>query len=150
MRALACLAVAAGLSLAIIAHSSATKSALLKIGGRSPVQPGDPTAYPHRITPKSKFYVLVVAKGIPPMCTFEDCGPEGALVERHGGWITGDDQLETIALAGLDEVEVKAGRQSIVVVSDARGRIVGIYPNHSTADLPRILRIHGFLSDQTR
>lgn len=118
----------------------------LQIGGPSPVRPGDPTAYPHRITPRAKFYVLVVAKGLPTMCTFEDCGPEGELVEALGGWITGDAQNETIQLAGLEQTEVKQGRQSLVVISDRSRRIVGIYPNSLMSDLPSILEAHGFKS----
>lgn len=111
----------------------------LKIGGVSPIQPGDPTAYPHKVTPRAKFYVLIVERGLPTMCTFDDCGPEGALVAQLGGWVTGDAQNETIHLAGLDQTEVKAGRQSIVVVSDKTTRIVGIYPNSRMRDLPAIL-----------
>lgn len=116
----------------------------LKVGGSSPVQPGDPTAHPHRVTPKAKFYVLVVAKGLPTMCTFEDCGPEGKQVEELGGWITGDAQNETIHLAGLEQAEVKQGRQSLIVVSDKEVRIIGIYPNSRMSDLPIILKRHGF------
>jgi hypothetical protein len=122
----------------------------LRLGGSSPIQPGDPTAYPHKVTPRAKFYVLVVAKGLPTMCTFEDCGTEGYLVESLGGWITGDTQGETIALVGLDEVEVKRGRQSIVVISDSSTRIVGIYPNYRMRDLPSILRSHGFTESTRR
>lgn len=116
----------------------------LKVGGASPVQPGDPTAHPHRVTPNAKFYVLVVAKGLPTMCTFEDCGPEGKLVEALGGWITGDAQNETIHLAGLEQMKVKQGRQSLIVISDKQRRVVGIYPNSTMSDLPIILKKHGF------
>jgi hypothetical protein len=79
------------------------------------------------------------------MCTFEDCGKEGAIVENLGGWITGDDQLETVGRAGLDEIEVKRGRQSVVVVSDESAVIVAIYPNCRMQDLPRILERHSSL-----
>jgi hypothetical protein len=115
-----------------------------RLGDPSPVRPGDPTAYPHKITPKAKFYVLVVEKGIPTMCTFEDCGAEGAVVEAMGGWITGDDQLETVGNAGLDQVEVTSGRQSLVVVANRARRIIGIYPNSGMRDLYSILQRHGF------
>ena len=126
--------------------TSVGKLGPLQLGGPSPVQPGDPTAYPHRSTPHAKFYVLVVAKGLPTMCTFEDCGPEGEIVEALGGWITGDTQNETIHLAGLDQIEVKQGRQSVVVISDKARRIVGIYPNSKMSDLPSILKAHGYKS----
>ena len=127
------------------AQVSANSFGRLRIGGRSPVQPGDPTAYPHKVTPQAKFYVLVVAKGLPTMCTFEDCGMEGTLVESLGGWITGDAQNETIHLAGLDQTEVRQGRQSLIVISDQSRRITGIYPNYIMRDLPLILRAHGLM-----
>jgi hypothetical protein len=140
------------LTLAALAFASNVKAQVsaaafgnYKLGGPSPVRPGDPTAYPHKRTPKAKFYVLVVAKDIPTMCTFEDCGAEAAVVEKMGGWITGDEQIETIGHAGLDQVEVNSGRQSLVVVANRTLRIVGIYPNHTTRDLHAILRAHGFV-----
>jgi hypothetical protein len=120
---------------------------LLRLGAPSPVQAGHPTAHPHLRVPASKFYVLVVARDVPTMCTFEDCGPEGAEVERLGGWITGDDQAETIHTVGLNENLVRSGNQSIIVVSNASGRIVGIYPGRKMIDLPRILRNHRELWD---
>ena len=150
MRSVLILLVASALSLACNAQISVAEFGPLRLGARGPVQPGDPTAHPHRITPRSKFYVLVVAKGIPTMCTFEDCGKEAAIVEGLGGWITGDDQLETIASVGLDEDEVKAGSQSLVVISNRLGRIVGIYPRHSMRDLLSILKAHRYLPQAQR
>ena len=141
---LALLLLAFGCAIGAQPPAGVTKFGPLKVGGPSPVQPGDPTAYPHRVTPSAKFYVLVVAKGLPTMCTFEDCGPEGELVEALGGWITGDTQNETIHLAGLEQTEVKQGRQSIVIISDKEKKIVGIYLNSQMSDLPSILRLHGF------
>jgi hypothetical protein len=140
------LAICAVLEFFSNAHAQLSVAAFgaYKLGGPSPVKPGDRTAYPHKITPKAKFYVLVVAKGIPTMCTFEDCGAEGAVVEAMGGWITGDDQIETIGEAGLDEVEVKSGRQSLVVVANRAKRIIGIYPNSGMRELYSILQSHGF------
>lgn len=143
---LALLMLAFGFAVSAQTPAGVSKFGPLKVGGLSPVQPGDPTAHPHRFTPNAKFYVLVVAKGLPTMCTFEDCGAEGELVEALGGWITGDTQNETIHLAGLEQTEVKQGRQSIIVVSDKEGRIVGIYPNSKMSDLPSILKVHGFIS----
>ena len=90
MRFLSLTILAMACSVSAQAPVSVTFFGPLKIGGPSPVQPGDPTAYPHKVTPRAKFYVLVVAKGLPTMCTFEDCGSEGTLVESLGGWITGD------------------------------------------------------------
>ena len=145
IRLLSILALSLSLSAGAQSPVKVAKFGPLRIGGPSPVQPGDPTAYPHKFTPRAKFYVLVVAKGLPTMCTFEDCGPEGTLVESLGGWITGDDQNETIHLVGLDQTEVKQGRQSLVVIAGKSRRIIGIYPNSLARDLPFILKAHGLM-----
>lgn len=131
---------AAGIWLATGAYAQSVASVgPLRLGGRSPVQPGDPTAYPQKTTPRANFYVLVIEKGLPTMCTFEDCGEAGKLVEALGGWVTGDAQSETIGLADLDEIKVRSGTQSLVVVANKSARIIGLYPNQRLTDLPRIL-----------
>jgi hypothetical protein len=76
------------------------------------------------------------------MCVYEECSRDGALVKAMGGWITGDQQAESIAMVGLTESKVLAGTQSIVVVADGAARIVGIYPNHPASDLRSILSRH--------
>jgi hypothetical protein len=72
--------------------------------------------------------VLIVAKDIPTMCVFEECHDSADLVRLLGGWITGDQQAETIGLVGLSEDRVRRGEQSIIVIADRKSRIVGIYP----------------------
>jgi hypothetical protein len=135
-------ALALGLETADAGPAGVSRHGPLRLGHFGPVQPGQPTAMPHARVPRSKFYVFVVQKGIPAMCTFEDCGAEGELVEKLGGWITGDDQAETISLAGLDESKVRMGQQSIVVVANSSGRVVGIYPSRTMKDVPEILQSH--------
>jgi hypothetical protein len=76
------------------------------------------------------------------MCVDHECGPHGKEVRKVGGWITGDDQRETIAVTGLDEAAVRAGTQTIVVIADGRERIIGIYPGKSAADVLDILQLH--------
>jgi hypothetical protein len=115
----------------------------LRIGDRDPFGPGEPTAHPYRRVPVSRFYVFVVAKGVPTMCVFEECGEDGGtLVQQLGGWITGDEQAESIAMVGLTEAGVRSGKESIVVVADTNVRIVGIYPNAAAHDLRSLLRQH--------
>ena len=114
----------------------------LQLGNVGPLRPGDPTSHPYRFVPVSRFYVLVVAKGIPTMCVFEECGEGADMVRRLGGWITGDDQGETIAAVGLCETRVRRGEQSIIVVADRRSRIVGIYPNQDVTSLSEVLKLH--------
>jgi hypothetical protein len=115
----------------------------LRIGDRAPFGPGEPTAYPYRRVPVSRFYVFVVAKGLPTICVFEECGENGGtLVQQLGGWITGDEQSESIAMVGLTDLGVRSGKESIVVIADADVRIVGIYPNAVANDLRSLLRRH--------
>jgi hypothetical protein len=114
----------------------------LVLGGQSPVRAGDPTAQPYKTTPRSKFYILVVAQGLPTMCVDHECGPHGDQVRKLGGWITGDDQRETIAVTGLDEAAVRAGTQKIVVIADHKERIIGIYPGKGPADVRDVLQLH--------
>lgn len=114
----------------------------LKRGEKAPFGPGDPTSYPYKRVPVSKFYVYLVARQVPTMCIFEECGVNGDLVQRMGGWITGDGQAESIDMVGLDEVKVRRGEQSMIVVADKTSKIIGIYPNHTMQDLPVILRRH--------
>jgi hypothetical protein len=114
----------------------------LRVGEHAPFGAGDPAAHPYKSVPPSRFYIYVVAKGIPTMCVFEECGRDGALVEAMGGWITGDQQVESISMVGLSESKVLDGTQSMVVVADGSGRIVGIYPNHPVDDLRSVLLRH--------
>ncbi len=118
----------------------------LKIGNKSPDRPGDPTAYPYKVVPESNFYVSVVQKGLPVYCIFEDCGMYGILVECMGGWLTGDDQIETAEEFGVDYKKLKADKASMIIVADKNANIVGIYPNKRMYDLPNILKKHPDLS----
>jgi hypothetical protein len=122
----------------------------LRVGDRAPFGPGEPTAHPYRRVPVSRFYVFVVAKGLPTMCVFEECGKDGALVHRLGGWITGDEQSESIAMVGLTDYGVRSGKESVVVIADAKVRIIGIYPNAAANDLRSLLRQHPKLGRRER
>lgn len=114
----------------------------LKLGALAPDRPGFATAHPYKTVPVSKFYVFIVARNVPTACTFDECGVNGDLVERMGGWITGDEQAESIDQVGLSESAVRRGEQSMIVISDKNVRIIGIYPNRTMADLPALLKQH--------
>jgi hypothetical protein len=114
----------------------------LHVGEKAPFGPGDPAAHPYKSVPVSRFYVYIVARGIPTMCVYEECGSDGTLVKMMGGWITGDQQAESIAMVGLSESKVLGGTQSMVVVADGAATIVGIYPNHPVSDLRSVLQKH--------
>jgi len=122
----------------------------LKLGYTAPFGPGDPTAHPYKTVPVSKFYVFVVASKVPTMCTFEECGVGGDVVERMGGWITGDEQAESALMVGLSESKVRQGEQSIIVVADKNSRIIGIYPNRTMNDLLAILKLHPEIGEVPR
>jgi hypothetical protein len=122
----------------------------LRIGGRAPIGPGEPTSYPYKFAPRSRFYVLVVQKNLPTMCVDEECGKHGLLVRARGGWITGDDQAETIEAVGLSENGVLANGDSIVVLADAKARIVGIYPGLKSDDIKKVLELHPQLTKRVR
>lgn len=114
----------------------------LRIGGRAPFGPGDPTAHPYKFVPKSSFYMFVVARGLPTMCVYEECSEHGLLVKQLGGWITGDAQAESAAMVGLTEVGVQTGIESIIVLADRRSIIVGIYPGSRPSDVKEVLQEH--------
>ena len=123
-------------------ESGMTEFGPLKVGAPAPFRPGDNTSYPYKFVPESNFYVYVVARRVPTMCVFDECGVNGDMVERMGGWITGDEHGESAEMVGLDESKVKRGEQSIIVIADKHVRIIGIYPDHSMLDLPAILKRH--------
>jgi hypothetical protein len=114
----------------------------LKLGSLAPERPGSPTAHPYKTVPKAKFYVFIVSHKIPTMCTFEECGINGDIVRRMGGWISGDEQAESAEAVGLQESAVRRGEQSMIVISGENAKIIGIYPNRTMNDLPSILKRH--------
>ena len=114
----------------------------LKLGGKSLIKPGDNTEHPYKITPRANFYVYVVAKSVPPMCAYHDCGIEGIIVKYVGGWITGGAQADDAYDVGLDDVEVANGKYAMTVIADKTLKIVGIYPGCNMRSLPRVLERH--------
>ena len=109
----------------------------LHIGG---VAPKGVVLRPLISVPESKFYVFFHRMGF-GMCNNEDCATlAGRIVRCMGGWLAGDDQPETSGEVGLSQEDVQNGRASIVIVSDKEAKIIGIYPNHTEADIVPILR----------
>jgi len=82
----------------------------------------------------SRFYVWVIGPYSAPLCSDEECGPNGDMAEKLGG-----------ALAGRGEHEAGApveARTAYILVGNSEARIIGIYPRCTTEDLPDILARH--------
>ena len=111
----------------------------LKIGDQDPNGPGTKAQFDNKLVPESEFYIYVQRRGL-RMCEFDSCAiAEGKVVECMGGWLQGDGHHEVSDIVGLDSSEVAQGKASIVVISDKKGKIIGIYPYHSEGDTLSIL-----------
>lgn len=125
----------------------------LRIGGQFGPQtnfPG-PRDYPIEMADDANFFIHAVQKDL-GLCMFDSCGMGGVLVECMNGWLSGNSHEEISDEVGLDDKwdDVLAGKASMVVVSDRNSKIVGIYPNSTTHDLPRILRKHSNLTENAK
>ena len=109
------------------------------------MNPGDMAIEPYKQIPESQFYVYAMQKDLPP-CAYEDCGMSGALVACMGGWVSNAWKQDAPEF-GLNELEVEAGKASVVIVADKDSKIVGIYPHRTTHNIPSILKNHPELSD---
>lgn len=101
------------------------------IPGRPRMGEGD---IPYCYVPESKFYVYILAPGLPKLCAFEECGPGGDRVARLGGFLLGDGEY-----AQDDPVNAEG---AYVLVANEKARIIGVYPRCTVADLPMILPLH--------
>jgi len=108
----------------------------LHIGGKAPQ---GVVLRPLVSHPDAKFYVFFHRMGF-GICNNIDCAPlEGRVIQCMEGWLAGDDQPESSDDVGLLSEDVKNGMASLVVISDKDSRIIGIYPNHTEADIIPIL-----------
>lgn len=126
---------------------SVEKFGPLKVGWKSPDRPGDWALAPDYTIPHSQFYIFALQKELGVGCTYEDCGMSGVLVECLGGWLSGSEDWVHAEQYGMDAEEVKKGNASLIVVADIRSNIVGIYPDGTTHNIPRILKKHPELYD---
>lgn len=111
----------------------------LALGKDIPIGTGATTFAPKMQVPPSRFYVNIVQKDL--WCTFEDCHPDGAIVNYFGGWLQGAniDQPETKEMFGLEQHREVT---SLIVIGNQYGKIVGIYPNKGIWDLFSVLDAH--------
>lgn len=120
----------------------------LRLGGDMPSGgPGDFTFAPVYNIPQSKFYVTIVQPNM--WCALEDCGLDGALIQTMGGWLQMEKpgvDPEIKKAVGLD-LEENREVESITLIGDQNGKIVGIYPNRGLSDVLSILRLHPDLAD---
>lgn len=135
----------------------------LKVGEKSPIQPGDPTglrdaqktSFPYFHIPfGKKFYVFSLQKKLfgKGYCAFFECEPpddypQGSYIEELGGWFSSDGTAETARAFGLNPDTIAKGKESLVVVTDSAGTIVAIHPNKTFADILGILSQHKDLID---
>jgi hypothetical protein len=70
-------------------------------------------------------------------------------IDRLNGWFLANDMKNTelIKLFGLDPDDVLSGKTSLVVLTDARGIIVGLHPQKTLSDAVTILSQHPGLAD---
>ena len=123
-------------------HGGSLKFGPLLLGGESPLGPGAATFAPELSIPPSRFYIGVADKKLKNFwCVFEECSPIGAHIAALGGWLQGDDtnhwtNAEDFGLTARTNVV------SVIVVGDKDGKIVGIYPDKTMADVGSLLAIH--------
>src|SRR3989338_66106 len=135
----------------------------LKVGEKSPIQPGDLTGFqkgilsefPNSTIPLGeKFYVFSLQKKLlgNGYCAFFECEPpndypQGSYIEELGGWFSSDGIRETARAFGLNPDKVAKGEESLVVVTDPNGTIAAIHPGNTFADILGILSQHKDLVD---
>lgn len=121
----------------------------IRIGEKTPHGgPGDWTFAPLNKIPLSRFYVAIAHTG-DEWCDNEDCSLDGALIQTMGGWLqvaTTRNFPDLPSIVGFDMKENKRV-QSLVLVAQEDGTLVGIYPNRGLKDVLPILRLHPNLAD---
>jgi hypothetical protein len=115
----------------------------MTIGGEMQGGPGTSTFAPQRIIPvDKKFYIQVIQDNL--WCIFEECSREGKVVDVLGGWLQGENTRQpTIAHSYFLYDNKKV--DSLIIVGDKNGIIVGIYPNKKIEDLLFVLKVHSDL-----
>ena len=111
---------------------------------------GTPTEspYPEKPyqAPKPKFYIVVAEPD--RHCVVDICGVEGSIIKTIGGWaqIYNTKFAETRDFFEFD-IPKNKDVETMVIVSDENGKIVGIYPNKKFNDVIAILKLHPKLVD---
>jgi hypothetical protein len=135
----------------------------LKVGEYAPLKPGDNISNIN-IPKNKKFYLFGIQKkdgGDEYLCFLGGCrypipsGPYDFLfveIEEMNGWFLANDNdnIKMIELFGLNPQEVLGGKTSIVVLTDAQGRIVALHPGKTLNDTITILNQHPELVDITK
>ncbi len=115
----------------------------ITLGMDAPEKGDDHTVWapPDDSVPTSDFYVY--ALGDESLCIGGMCGIGGYFVDCLGGWISGERQLASEEdYYGLDSGNVMEGKERVITVANADGKVVGIYPGAYIRNLPYILRNH--------
>lgn len=112
----------------------------LAVGSAMIVGPNDTTFAPYLKIPAAKFYVAIINDEL--WCINSDCGLDGALIQTMGGWLQVENTRnypDLPSLSGLD-LEEHRNIKSLVIIGNASGTIVGIYPNKKLSDVMDILK----------
>ncbi|OGH88790.1 MAG: hypothetical protein A3J93_01730 [Candidatus Magasanikbacteria bacterium RIFOXYC2_FULL_42_28] len=106
-------------------------------------------APPDDHVPISSFYVR--AFGDESFCIGAMCGIGGYFIDCLGGWISAYRQAQMLdGNIDLSIADVASGKERVITIADANGKIVGIYPGSRVRNLPFILRNHRDLIDVER
>jgi len=118
----------------------------LKIGGDIPLKPKlERAETPKDVFITSKFYVNIAEPN--PVCFGKYCNIHAAAINTMGGWLEARETGVTIdELFGLD-LEENRNVQSIVIIGDHNGKIIGIYPNKGLKDVLSILQFYPELAN---
>lgn len=103
---------------------------------------GTPTESPYPETPyqapRPKFYIAVAEPD--RYCVVDTCGPIGSFIKTIGGWVQVYN-TKFVETRGFFELGLPKNKnvETVVIVSDENGKIVGIYPNKGFNDIISIL-----------
>lgn len=128
--------------------SGVSKFGSLTLGETMIYGEGDWTFAPYKEIPRSKFYVNIAQSNF--WCINDECGLEGAMIEKMGGWLQMDDAQHR---GWIDEerygFDLKENKniKSIVLIGNQNSKIVGIYPDKSLTDIISILKLHPDLAN---
>lgn len=111
---------------------------LITLDDPAPEKPGDMAASYRYIPAGRNFYMFIFQQDLPSPCIFGDCSNDGHIVQCMHGWLSGSGD-RSWADGILTDEAVKTGA-SLIVMSDADARIMGIYPNYTEYDVVTVLK----------
>lgn len=120
------------------------------LGGQIVFGFGTPTESPYLEkpyqTPRPKFYVAIAEPD--RHCVVDICGVDGSIIKTIGGWVQvyNTKFSETNRFFALD-LPANKNTQTMIIVSDGSGKIVGIHPNKKFENVIDILKLYPDLAN---